>query len=1297
LLHEMIKGLGLIALLSLSIFAAGSLGSLNGFFRLQDAAAAGETISVSKATFFGSNVIEVTITDDNLEDNNDGSEQDELTVSFDVRSGSDSLIDDVTVGDDTGDVSAEIGDSGKFVFYVTADADVTESDLEDSEFGTDSQIVYVTEGGDIDIGTDSTNDAFDGATDGISLNEGATITITYKDATIDLTYEDAKADVTLDRTTVGSDGFVYLKVTDQDANDDPTGRDELDFDDTLGNLTMTYTGVVNNNLGQTIADTAGLHFLETSDNSGIFEVRLSVTSMFGVTASQTPKSVKIEMQDFEVYPNDLFYDADEAGVPGDDDTSESVIVDNSDGLLQDVTNPASPRSELVVKVLDPDRNLDSKVKDRIPKSVAADLSSSGADDDETIKDTPVDLVETGVNTGFFVPDLSNNVFEVTIGPVTDNNGIVDIEDANAAKSDILVRYADFTPDKAADINTDIDNGEAGGDAAADAKVILFKGKAAANTPGIVSLNPTHIGAQDKVIVVLNDTDLNDDRNSVDSFDLTIPEESFASGSLTVTSILFNTIDIANLRLDSVVGGEEADDSNPVSDILVSFQETGKDTGLFTAEFEYELLATPGSSEDGDNTEFTWIDQLLDSPLESSARLTIDEASEKVAWQQNEYAVPFVQQDRGNDGTTPSGTGATPIPTYSDLDAKRTRIKLLITEPGLNKDSSTVEQWTFSLLDDAGDTDAGTAGTLGGASDLKVRLQAADGDVLLDATAAGGTGDINICNGMTGATQTFTETGANTGMFDKTFDFNTAVGTGGVQKCNFEPDELANARLVADYKDETASTVLKGYNGILTSSSRTINSGQEITLTVTDPDQNHDRDVKEQVLVKIKPDGLDPITKLLDETGLNNGIFSKKLVVGEDFDILDDDELVDDVTVTYQDVVMSNGGDAERELKLIPPSSNGNLTITPSSGIGPGTKLTITLVDVDLNEDPNTEDIVDFDVLKIRTDNSDVSNREIELGEDGLQMEETSNNSGEFKLTMTLVPITKQQKDSNNDIAFAASGDELDFPAEPGDTIAISYRDENHGKNGEDIINAIINVKAFDPVISTDKAAYLPGETMIVTIKDPDANRDPDVIDVIEDIRVTTNVDAVGESFDATETGANTGIFTVQVPLVDDFESDAIRAEIGDTLIITYTDDFPAGYDPDDGNDQDFTQTAHVGKIAEGGVQESTSPSTPSIKDLKGSKLDNVSVGQQVILSTTIANNLDKDQQFAAIIEVRDSSGITVFLAWQTGILNSEDETEVGLSWIPSSAGQFTARTFIISGLDNPQILSGVQKSEFSVS
>jgi hypothetical protein len=299
--------------------------------------------------------------------------------------------------------------------------------------------------------------------------------------------------------------------------------------------------------------------------------------------------------------------------------------------------------------------------------------------------------------------------------------------------------------------------------------------------------------------------------------------------------------------------------------------------------------------------------------------------------------------------------------------------------------------------------------------------------------------------------------------------------------------------------------------------------------------------------------------------------------------------------------------------------------------------------------------------------------------------------------MTLVPITPDMKDSDGVIAFGVSSDEIDFPAEPGDTIAITYKDENHGKDGDDSINLVIEVKAYDPEISTDKEAYMPGDTMTVSIDDPDANRDPDVIDTLEDIRISTNGDAVGENFDAVETGANTGIFTVQVPIVEDFESDAVMANIGDTINIRYTDEFPIDYDPDDEDDKDFTHSVIVGRSAATGMSESTNPSKPEVKDITGQQLNEIHAGQQVVLTTTVTNNIEIDQPFVTLIEVRNLDDVTLFLAWQSGQLSADDEAQVGLSFQPEESGTYVVRTFVISSLADPKILSSVEESEFTVS
>jgi hypothetical protein len=68
----------------------------------------------------------------------------------------------------------------------------------------------------------------------------------------------------------------------------------------------------------------------------------------------------------------------------------------------------------------------------------------------------------------------------------------------------------------------------------------------------------------------------------------------------------------------------------------------------------------------------------------------------------------------------------------------------------------------------------------------------------------------------------------------------------------------------------------------------------------------------------------------------------------------------------------------------------------------------------------------------------------------------------------------------------------------------------------------------------------------------------------------------------------------------------------------------------------------------------------------------------------------------ALIEVRDSDGVTIFLAWQIGQLAGGDRTQVGLSWTPEDQGDYTVRTFVISDLNDPDILSEVSESDVTV-
>jgi hypothetical protein len=103
------------------------------------------------------------------------------------------------------------------------------------------------------------------------------------------------------------------------------------------------------------------------------------------------------------------------------------------------------------------------------------------------------------------------------------------------------------------------------------------------------------------------------------------------------------------------------------------------------------------------------------------------------------------------------------------------------------------------------------------------------------------------------------------------------------------------------------------------------------------------------------------------------------------------------------------------------------------------------------------------------------------------------------------------------------------------------------------------------------------------------------------------------------------------------------------------------------------------------------------RDVQNRPVSEVTVGQQIVLSTQIVNNIGNDQPFVGLIEVRDDTGVTVFLSWQTGTLTPSGRTDVGISWTPEIAGDYEVRTFVISNLENPQILSPVARSEISVS
>jgi len=108
-------------------------------------------------------------------------------------------------------------------------------------------------------------------------------------------------------------------------------------------------------------------------------------------------------------------------------------------------------------------------------------------------------------------------------------------------------------------------------------------------------------------------------------------------------------------------------------------------------------------------------------------------------------------------------------------------------------------------------------------------------------------------------------------------------------------------------------------------------------------------------------------------------------------------------------------------------------------------------------------------------------------------------------------------------------------------------------------------------------------------------------------------------------------------------------------------------------------------------------SNPSLHNVNGDKIQRIEAGQQSMIRISMHSSLQNEQPFAIIVEVRDGSGITVHLSWQSGKIDANGNYMMGTSWTPNKVCQYESegcnnyeiRTFAVSSIDNPQILSPV--------
>jgi hypothetical protein len=84
----------------------------------------------------------------------------------------------------------------------------------------------------------------------------------------------------------------------------------------------------------------------------------------------------------------------------------------------------------------------------------------------------------------------------------------------------------------------------------------------------------------------------------------------------------------------------------------------------------------------------------------------------------------------------------------------------------------------------------------------------------------------------------------------------------------------------------------------------------------------------------------------------------------------------------------------------------------------------------------------------------------------------------------------------------------------------------------------------------------------------------------------------------------------------------------------------------------------------------------SIKDTKVNKVTDSKVGSQIVVEASVTSNCEiSNYPILILFEVRDSEGMTRYLALQNTTMSQGDQTTSGFSWTAGEAGDYELRVF----------------------
>ena len=499
------------------------------------------------------------------------------------------------------------------------------------------------------------------------------------------------------------------------------------------------------------------------------------------------------------------------------------------------------------------------------------------------------------------------------------------------------------------------------------------------------------------------------------------------------------------------------------------------------------------------------------------------------------------------------------------------------------------------------------------------------------------------------------------------------------------------------------------NAVLQSDKSVYIIGSDMILTLIEPDFDLDSDGAETYsldLIEWDSDAattsmgplggdnaaaFDPEPNAFRETGDSTGIFQVVVEIPEE---LSGDKLErgEEIELEYTDWGPSGSnyvGEEDEDINLTVFTSNFGSTVELDQKVYTWTdKVYITIVAPDHNFDSDLIDEIgnsDDDPIRIATRSADLDN---------YKLVETGTDTGIFTGEVILTGFEHDANgDGDKDDSNPRTGDGVDpknteglgptngfLETEDDDGLSVSFEfSEDETVIGSSLIRWNIGE------VQWLEASYAASGTGLVRVVDPDMNLNPESVDNFE-IDIWSDTHAGGIDLTVTETNQATGIFegTVFFTVTDESSGHRLRVSEGDTVTAEYEDrTLP---DPHDTTDKiDISATTQIGSLIP--PLERAPATNLRVVDAFSNTLDTISVDSQVQITADLANGQDKDQPFAYIVQIQDSSSVTVALAWVSGTLTPSQSFSPALSWTPTDAGKYTATAFVWESVDNPTALS----------